>query len=155
MPKSAKESTTSQGSLLAQLVLPLAALVRKDLLGLVHEIGLQAFAAMLEAERTQLCGERYKHNPSRKATRGGKTRGELAVGGRRVSVPRPRVVDREGREVPLSTWTELEGNDPLDARALEQMTIGVATRKYSRSLEPLPDRRPKCQRRLRPLPLEI
>jgi hypothetical protein len=57
--------------LLAQLVLPLAALVRKDLLGLVHEIGLQAFAAMLEAERTELCGERYKHNPSRQATRGG------------------------------------------------------------------------------------
>ena len=39
MPKSAKESTKNQGSLLAQLVLPLAALVRKDLLGLVHEIG--------------------------------------------------------------------------------------------------------------------
>lgn len=140
MPKSAKESTKNQGSLLAQLVLPLAALVRKDLLGLVHEIGLQAFAAMLEAERTQLCGERYKHNPARKATRGGSTRGELALGGRRISVPRPRVVDREGREVPLSTWTELEGNDPLDARAVEQMTIGVATRKYSRSLEPLPER---------------
>lgn len=140
MPKSAKESTKSQGSLLAQLVLPLAALVRKDLLGLVHEIGLQAFAAMLEAERTELCGERYKHNPSRKATRGGSTRGELALGGRRISVPRPRVIDREGREVPLSTWTELEGNDPLDARAVEQMTIGVATRKYSRSLEQLPER---------------
>jgi transposase-like protein len=138
MPKVAKESTKSQGSLLAQLLMPLAALVRKDLLGLVHQLGLQAFAAMLEAERTQLCGERYKHNPSRKATRAGSAPGELALGGRRVSVPRPRVVDKEGREVPLSSWTELESNDPLDARALEQMALGVATRKYARSLEPLP-----------------
>jgi transposase-like protein len=138
MPKSAKESTKNQGSLLAQLVMPLAALVRKDLLGLVHQLGLQAFAAMLEAERTRLCGERYKHNPSRKATRAGSTRGELALGGRRISVPRPRVVDKEGREVPLSTWAELESNDPLDARALEQMALGVATRKYARSLETLP-----------------
>ena len=94
---------------------------------------------MLEAERTALCGERYKHDSSRRATRGGTTRGELALGGRRVTLPRPRVVDREGRELALSTWTELANTDPLDARALEQMAIGVATRKYARSLEPLPD----------------
>lgn len=139
MPKSAKESTKNQGSLLTQLLMPLAALVRQDLLGLVHQLGMQAFAAMLEAERTQLCGERYKHNPGRKATRAGSAPGELALGGRRVSMPRPRVVDKDGREVPLSTWTDLESNDPLDARALEQMALGVATRKYARSLEPLPE----------------
>jgi transposase-like protein len=40
--------------------------------------------------------------------------------------------------VPLDTWTELATTDPLDVRALEQMAIGVATRKYARSLESLP-----------------
>jgi transposase-like protein len=138
MKKTAKEAPRNQASLWTQLLIPLAALVRSDLLSLVHQLGLRAIAAMLENERTKLCGERYKHDASRKATRGGSTRGELALGGRRVALRRPRVVGRDGVEVPLETWTQLAGTDPLDARALEQMAIGVATRKYARSLEPLP-----------------
>jgi transposase-like protein len=139
MKKPAKEPSRGQGSLWTQLLMPLAALVRGDLLSLVHQLGLQAVAAMLEAERTKLCGERYKHDASRRATRAGSTRGELALGGRRVALKRPRVVDRDGHEVPLDTWSELGSTDPLDLRALEQMAIGVATRKYARSLERLPD----------------
>lgn len=122
-----------------QLLIPLAAVIRSDLLSLVHELGMQAVAAMLEAERTKLCGARYKHDASRRATRAGSTRGELALGGRRVAVRRPRVVDRNGHEMPLETWTELASRDPLGVRALEQMAIGVATRKYARSLESLPN----------------
>jgi len=101
MTKSAKEASRDQGSMWTQLLIPLAALVRGDLLALVHQLGLQAFAAMLEAERTKLCGPRYKHDGSRAATRAGSTRGELALGGRRVAVRRPRVVDRDGKEVAL------------------------------------------------------
>jgi transposase-like protein len=124
---------------MTQLMIPLAALVRGDLLALVHQLGMQAVAAMLETERTKLCGERYKHDRSRRATRAGSTRGELALGGRRAAVRRPRVVDRNGDEVQLDTWTELASDDPLNFRALEQMTVGVATRKYARSLETLPE----------------
>jgi transposase-like protein len=122
-----------------QLLIPLAALVRGDLLALVHQLGLQAFAAMLEAERAELCGPRYKHDGSRTATRSGSTRGEVALGGRRVAVRRPRVVDRHGKEVPLEAWAKLSRTDPLDSRAFEQMAIGVATRKYARSLDVLPE----------------
>lgn len=139
MKKPAKETSRNQASIWTQLLIPLAALVRGDLLALVHQLGLQAVAAMLEAERTKLCGERYEHDSSRRATRGGSARGELALGGRRIGLRRPRVVDRKGREVPLDTWAELASKDPLDVRALEQMAIGVATRKYARSLEALPD----------------
>ena len=102
MKKPAKEPSRGQASLWTQLLVPLAALVRNDLLGLVHQLGMQAIAAMLEAERTKLCGERYKHDASRRATRAGSTRGELALGGRRVALRRPRVVDRDGHEVPLA-----------------------------------------------------
>lgn len=139
MKKTAKEPSRNQASIWTQLLIPLAALVRGDLLALVHQLGLQAVGAMLETERTKLCGERYKHDDARAATRGGSVRGELALGGRRVGLKRPRVVDRKGREVPLDTWEQLGSTDPLDARALEQMAIGVATRKYARSLEQLPD----------------
>lgn len=139
MTKSAKEASRDQGSMWTQLLIPLAALVRGDLLALVHQLGLQAFAAMLEAERTELCGPRYEHDGSRTATRSGSTRGEVALGGRRVAVRRPRVVDRHGKEVPLEAWAKLSRTDPLDIRAFEQMAIGVATRKYARSLDRLPE----------------
>src|SRR5579863_1652769 len=139
MSKSAKEPSRDQASIWTQLMLPLAALVRGDLLALVHQLGLQAFAAMLEAERTQLCGPRYRHDGARTATRAGSTRGELALGGRRIGVRRPRVADRNGKEVPLETWAELASSDPLDMRAFEQMAIGVATRKYARSLDTMPE----------------
>jgi len=61
------------------------------------------------------------------------------MGGRTVSIKRPRVVDAAGREVQLETWRELGMGDPLTQRALEQMVVGVATRKYKRSLETLPE----------------
>lgn len=95
LKKNAKEPSRSQASIWRQLLIPLAALVRGDLLSLVHQLGLRAVAAMLEAERTKLCGDRDKHDASRAATRGGSARGELALGGRRVGLKRPRVVDRK------------------------------------------------------------
>lgn len=125
-------------NVLAQLMLPLAELVRGDLRELVHTLGMQAIATMLEQERTELCGPRYAHTKSREATRGGSSKSRLTMGGRTVEVRRPRVVSVDGHEIPLETWEQLKAADPLEGRAYEQMVVGVATRKYARSLEPLP-----------------
>jgi transposase-like protein len=59
------------------------------------------------------------------------------MGGRRVSVARPRVRDRKGHEVALPSWTAFAGEDPLSERAVKQMLVGVSTRKYKDSLEPI------------------
>lgn len=139
MKKSASKDVKTEVGSLAQLVVPLAALVRGDLRALVTSLGLRAIAAMLEQERTALCGPRYAHDSERAATRNGTAPGELTYGGRKVKVRRPRVVNRNGHDVPLDLWSELSSTDPLCERALEQMTVGVATRKYERSLEPLPE----------------
>ena len=45
-------------NVLAQLILPLAELVRGDLRELVQTLGMQAIATMLEQERAELCGPR-------------------------------------------------------------------------------------------------
>ena len=137
MKKSATKVGTKEVGMLAQLVLPLAELVRGDLREFVTSIGLKAIGALLEQERTALCGLAYAHDSARTATRGGSVPGELTYGGRKVKMRRPRVVDREGHEVPLGLWSEFSSSDPLTERVLEQMTIGVATRKYARSLEPV------------------
>ena len=56
---------------------------------------------------------------------------------RKVSIRRPRV--RSGRqEVPLPTFQTMAQTDPLRRRTVEQLLVGVSTRGYARSLEPLP-----------------
>ncbi|MBA2643258.1 MAG: IS256 family transposase [Actinobacteria bacterium] len=140
MTKSAQRDENSQGkTILAQLMLPMAAMIRGDVRDLVMSLGIQAIAVMFEQERTELCGPLYVHDAERSATRGGSVPGQLVMGGRKVRVSRPRVVDRNGHRVPLGTWEELRAADPMTDRVLEQMTVGVATRKYARSLEPVPE----------------
>jgi transposase-like protein len=114
--------------------------VKGALLDLVIGAGLKVVQAILEHDRTLLCGPRYRHMPERRATRAGYADGELALGGRRVRMRRPRVrAIKGGEEIALPSWEELSNDDPLTERAVEQMLVGVATRKYARSLEPLPE----------------
>ncbi|MQA92738.1 MAG: IS256 family transposase [Gemmatimonas sp.] len=62
----------------------------------------------------------------------------LVLAGRRVRVKRPRVRSTNGSEVVLPSWAAWSAEDPLERRAVEQMLVGVSTRKYARSLEELP-----------------
>jgi len=136
-----KKGSESQGA--KQPLLPLLgvlATVKGALLDLVIGSGLEVLRALLEQEREQLCGVRYHHDPDRKASRAGYApEAELVLGGRRVGVKRPRVRSRDGQEVALPSWAKFAAEDPLNERAVEQMVLGVATRKYERSLEPLPE----------------
>ena len=121
-----------------QLTLGLRDLVRENLREFVISAGTAALAAVLEEERTQLVGPRYAHLPMRQARRSGWAPGELVMGGRRVQVRRPRARTLDGKEVQLPSWTTFGAEDPLQERAVEQMLVGVTTRRYARSLEPLP-----------------
>ncbi|MGH8276365.1 MAG: IS256 family transposase [Steroidobacteraceae bacterium] len=103
---------------------------------IVHS-GMKVLDAMLEQERTEVCGPRYRHQAERSAHRAGFATGELAMGGRRVQVRRPRARSEDERELELPTWKQFSSDDPLNARALEEMVIGVSTRKYRRALEDL------------------
>jgi transposase-like protein len=58
------------------------------------------------------------------------------LGGRKVTIQRPRVRTAAG-EIALPTFRAMAATDPLDRRVVEQMLVGVATRQYARSLEPL------------------
>ncbi len=77
-------------------------------------------------------------NPERRAVRSGSTRGEVTLGGRRILVPRLRARSIDGHELALPSFTYAAGRDPLNARTLEAIAIGVTTRKYRRVLDPLP-----------------
>lgn len=95
-----------------------------------------ALKNVLEEERTQLCGAPYERGEYA-ARRAGSAPGELVLGGRKVAVKRPRVRNADG-EVALDSYKYFSETDPLEERALEQMVVGVSTRKYQRSLEEVP-----------------
>ena len=91
---------------------------------------------MLEEDRAAVCGPRYAHQAERRAYRAGHAPSQVVLGGRKVAIRRPRA-RRDGAEVPLPTVRAFADADPLNRRVVDQMLIGVATRQYARSLEPL------------------
>jgi putative transposase len=109
---------------------------KTELLELALRSGLKVFTTMLEEDRTAICGPRYAHEPERPASRAGTARSEVVLGGRKVAIQRPRV-RTAAREVALPTFEAMAATDPLDRRVVEQMLVGVATRQYARSLEPV------------------
>jgi putative transposase len=109
--------------------------VRARLRDVLVQGGMAVATAMLEEEVARLCGPRYSREAGL-ASRWGYGPGEAVLGGRRVKLERPRV-RKDGQEVDLKTYTDFQREDPLTDRAVEQMLVGVSTRKYARSLEPL------------------
>ncbi len=138
MRKSDRRTDQGQSDQQQQLRLPLRELVREALFDTVVISGLEYVGEVLEEERTELCGLRYRHDPERRASRAGSMPSSLTLGGRRVEVERPRVRSREGHELTLPSWRAWSARDPLEQRTLEQMVLGVSTRRYPRSLEALP-----------------
>jgi transposase-like protein len=106
--------------------------------GLCLSAGQQVFRAMMEQDRDHLCGPKNVPNPERHAIRGGSAPSEIVLGGRRIQIPRLRARSTSGQELPLPSFGFASARDPLDAYTLEQIAIGVATRKYRRTLDPLP-----------------
>jgi len=124
-----------------QLPLPLLDVLqdtRTAFFGLCLDAGQQVLHTMMEQDREQLCGPKHVPNPARRAVRGGSTRGEVTLGGRRILVPRLRARSVDGHELALPSFTYAAGRDPLDARTLEAIATGVTTRQYCRALDPLP-----------------
>jgi putative transposase len=139
MKDTARKKDGCQGSPhIGQLALAAMFEARATLYETVVHAGMGVLAAMLEEDRIRLCGPRYEHDQNRRATRSGHVEGELAFGGRRIRVRRPRVRSCDGEELPLPTWKHFTDADPLTSRAVEQMVLGVSTRNYERSLERLP-----------------
>jgi putative transposase len=136
MKKSARRIGREQS--INQLHLPLPELLREALFDTVMVAGLGYVGAVLEEERSALCGLRYRHNAARQALRAGSVASSLTLGGQRVGVARPRVRSLAGHELTLPSWQAWSARDPLDQRAMEQMVLGVSRRRYARSLEPLP-----------------
>jgi transposase-like protein len=113
--------------------------IERSFFDLCIDAGQQVLASMMEQDREDLCGPRWKRDPDRKAGRAGTTRSEVSLGGRRIAIGRPRVRSQEGEELGLPSFAFASSRDPLDRHTLDAVACGVSTRKYARSLGALPE----------------
>jgi transposase-like protein len=113
--------------------------IERSFFDLCIDAGQQVLASMMEQDREDLCGPRWKRDPDRKAGRAGTTRSEVSLGGRRIAIGRPRVRSQEGEELGLPSFAFASSRDPLDRHTLDAVACGVSTRKYARSLDALPE----------------
>jgi len=114
--------------------------IENSFFDLCIDSGQQVLRAMMEQDREDLCGPRWKRDPDRRAGRAGTTKSEVTLGGRRIGVSRPRVRSQKGEEMVLPSFAFAASRDPLDRHTLNAVACGISSRKNARSLDPLPDR---------------
>ncbi len=116
----------------------IAADMREGLLALAVGAGLQVMQSLMEADVAAVCGPRGRHNPARSAVRHGREAGSVTLGGRRVSVTRPRVRAVEGAgELAVPSYELFSSTEVLGKMAMERMLAGLSTRRYGVGLEPV------------------
>jgi putative transposase len=126
-----------------QLMLPLLLAMdatKKGLLSFVQQMGMVALSELLTTEAALIAGPKGKHIEGRTHHHWGTGTTPVCFGGRNVSLPHPRVRTRgkgAGREVALPSIEALRDGDPMSDRVVEQIALGVSTRGYERSLEPI------------------
>jgi putative transposase len=112
--------------------------MREGLLALAVGAGLRVMSALMEADVSAVAGPRGRHDPERVAVRHGTGAGSVTLGGRRVSVQRPRVraVDGSG-ELGVPAYELFSGTEVLGRMAMERMLAGLSARRYGVGLEPV------------------
>lgn len=131
-------------TVMQQLVLPIVVGVeatKNGLLAFVHQMGMLALQELFAVEAAAIAGPKGKHAKGRTHHHWGTAKTLLPFGGRNVVVDRPRVrrAGKGGGEIPLPSVEAFRAADPLSARVAEQIVLGVSTRGYERSLEPVPE----------------
>ena len=116
----------------------IAATMREGLMAMAVGAGLQVMQVLMDESVTDICGPKGKHLPDRGAVRHGSEDGSVSLGGRRVSVRRPRVRTADGTaEVPVAAYELFNGTELLGEMAMTRMLAKLSTRRYSAGLEPV------------------
>jgi transposase-like protein len=111
---------------------------REGLLALSVGVGLGVVHELMELEVDEVVGPKGKHNPDRTASRHGHGDGSMTLGGRRVTVSRPRMRSvNDEHELPVKSYEHFADRDPLTRAVMDRMLAGVSTRKFAGVGEPV------------------
>jgi putative transposase len=116
-----------------------AGAMREGLLAFSAAAGLVVMQQMLTAELTGIVGEKHAKLAAdvRVGNWHGSTNGAVVLGGRKVTVERPRGRYIDGGEIGLATWDTFASDDLLRQVVVERMLAGVATRRHVDVAEPI------------------
>src|SRR5271165_727137 len=138
-----EETPVAMSVAMQQLMLPLLLAMdatKKGLLSFVQQMGMVALSELLAKEAAMIAGPKGRHIEGRTHHHWGTGTTPVGFGGRHVSLPYPRVRARgkgRGAEVTLPSIDALRDGDPMTERVAEQIALGVSTRGYAQSLEPV------------------
>jgi transposase-like protein len=97
--------------------------------------GLKIIRAVIEDEVRRRVGPRHHPEGAASCLRWGQQPGYVVFGGQKVSVERPRVRTREGREVELSSYTRLQHDGRRQRAVREGIVAGLSSRNYQRAVQ--------------------
>jgi len=124
--------------LLVRVPLPIAevwAEMQAQVEELTGQAGLQILRAILENEVTHRVGPPHRPHPTAGCVRWGKQPGYVVFAGQKIPLERPRVRTREGQEVELESYGQLQQDGKLQRAVRERMVAGLSTRNYRRAVE--------------------
>ena len=125
-----------------RLPLPLAELwadLQAEVERMAGETGLKIMLRILEDEVARRVGPPHQPDPAAGCVRWGKQSGYVVFGGQKVSLDRPRVRTREGQEVALESYGQLQQDGRMQRAVRERMVAGLSTRNYRRAVESVLD----------------
>jgi transposase-like protein len=114
--------------------------VRLEMIRSLIPLGLMHIQDELEAEVTQLAGERYqRQEANREVVRHGSNPGSIALSGQRHPIRVPRVRNRKNNsEVPLQTMERLREGCTADEVLMKRVLYGISCRNYEAAAEAVP-----------------
>jgi putative transposase len=124
--------------LLVRVPLPMAevwAEMQAKVEELAGQAGLQILRAILENEVGRRVGPPHRPNPSAGCVRWGKQPGYVVFAGKKIPLERPRVRTREGQEVELESYRQLQQDGKLQRAVQEGVVAGLSTRNYGRAVD--------------------
>ena len=148
MPRVRRNSTKNQRgeapALQKQLLLDDGTITTPVTLAMIQALiplGLRAVEDALITEVTALAGLRYARDDEHAGlARWGKQRGSIYLADQKLSITVPRVRDqREGREVPLATYAQLQQPRAQDAGLFRRVLGGISCREYEAAAEAVPE----------------
>jgi transposase-like protein len=104
---------------------------RTELDGLIAQVGLQVIRGVLDQEIARHCGSRGQQS----AYRHGSQPGYVVFAGRKVSMDKPRVRQKNGPELPLATYKAFQENGRLQKAVVRQLRHQVSTRNYAGAID--------------------
>jgi putative transposase len=133
----------ADGKAAFQMILPMSELlfdVAKSIEQTASEAGLLMMKALIDEEVEQLAGERYRHDPARKAIRWGNDEGHVIFAGRKVAIDKPRVRSKDdNQEICLSRWNAFAHPYRMQQAVSERILRRVSCRDYAGVLDDLCD----------------